>query len=416
MTDIAHAQTPAQTRAEQQRARLDAMVEQLDKRKDQLATLLHDAGIQAKQFTEVFRRALMKDPDLLSCDAGSLIQACVDAATDGLLPDGRQAVILARNVNIAPRGQPKQWAKKANYQAMYQGLLAVAYRSGNFRKIEARVVYDGDDFDYELGDRPSIRHKPAKRQAQRGENPLATARPIVNAYAIAETVNGGIFREVLEEDDIRKINAVSKASSGPGKDWPEEMARKGAVRRIWKYLPKTPAMERILDHVEQVFDVDAEAEEVPPPKRIMAGFQPRLAHNAGAPMDIIAPEVRVEEDGPIEHVVAGGGDRADERAARMVGDLPDQEPSSEPIDEEFPGDRAAAESPLPVGADFDLMAWADEFNGRLVGFQTVAEVTAAWNDAKSRGITAKLQHADLDRFDELVDARERRVDAIRATR
>lgn len=263
MTDVKKAQDvatqddarKARTPAVQQKERLDRFMAALDLRQQQLGTLLGDSGIDPKRFMEVARRALALDPDLVLKDHGALMQAFVNAATDGLLPDKRQGAIVV-------------YAGKPAWVPMVQGLLDIAYRSGNFKSIEARVVYDGDEFEYELGDDPWIKHRPKPRPAGQ------PVRAIVGAYAVAKTVNGGIFREIFEQDDIRKVNAVSKAVNGPGKAWPEEMARKGPVRRMWKYLPKDDRMNRIAERDNEIYDLDAEDVTPEPERKLSPGFAP----------------------------------------------------------------------------------------------------------------------------------------------
>lgn len=276
MTDHPNAPAPeeaanlpakAPTAAEKQRVRMDKVLDAVDARGDMLRKLLAGTGITFERFTEVIRRALIRNPDLIAADGGSLIEACINAATDGLLPDGRQGAIVIYNVKVSKRREPDKWAQRANWQPMYQGLLDIAYSSGNFRSIECRVVYEGDAFEYDLGDEPFIKHRPKTRPAG-VETPA-----IVAAYAVAKTVNGGVFREVFEGADIAKVNAVSRATNGPMKNWPEEAARKGPLRRMWKFLPKNEAMNRIAERDNEGFDLDAmEAPAAQVERKLSPGF------------------------------------------------------------------------------------------------------------------------------------------------
>lgn len=305
--------------AEKQRKRMEALLTAVEARSEQFVTLLEDSGITFRRFLEVFRRALIQNPDLLLADAGSVIQACMNACTDGLLPDGRQGAIVVYNTNIGGKGQPKQYAKKAQWQPMYQGLLQVAYASGNFKAIQARVVYEGDVFSYTLGIRPKVKHIPARR-------PSGTTPAIVAAYASAITVNGGEFFEPFEGDDIRKVNAVSRATSGPGKDWPEEMARKGPLRRMWKYLPKNGAMERIIEHDDENFDQDllaeAEDEAAAPARRLSGGFGKQAALQQSAQPTMPDMEIHGEQG---DDKVDRGDPAREEQTQRRQADAPAQD-------------------------------------------------------------------------------------------
>lgn len=292
-TEIVPTEPKPQSQAEKQRQRTDALIKAVESRSKEFRTLLRESGIDFERFVEVFRRALIQSPDLLLADAGSVIKACMDACTDGLLPDGKHGAIVVYNVNVARKGDRKEYVKKAQWQPMFQGLLDVAYRSGNFKDIQARVVYEGDEFEYELGVDPWIRHKPARRPA-RSEG--APAVRVIAAYAVAKGVSGGVWVEVFEGEDIRKVNAVSRATSGPGKDWAEEMARKGPLRRLWKFLPKDSRMERIADHHDENFDLDQLEEPAAPERKLKAGFAPKgLTQSAQPTMDIVAGGREPEE-------------------------------------------------------------------------------------------------------------------------
>lgn len=359
----APAQPPPEKGAERQRQRMDAILHAVDTKSAMLRTLLEGTGITLERFTEVIRRALIRNPDLIECDGGSMLEACINGATDGLLPDGRQGAIVVYNVNVANRRrkEPDRWVKKANWQPMYQGLLDIAYASGNFKSIEARVVYEGDLFEYELGDDAFIKHRPRSR-------PAGAAQPaIAGAYAVAKTVNGGVFREVFEGADIAKVNAVSKATNGPGVKWPEEMARKGPLRRMWKFLPKNEAMNRIVERDNEAFDLEADLEPEAPARerRLVAGFA-----KPAAPAQI-------------------------EQGADLTMDLGGQ-PEGELVENDFPGDRAsnqAAKSNMPPEEDRSTPAGDGDSSGlaeeseeqrppEVASFETQLAAAANWASVK----------------------------------
>lgn len=285
------------TQAEQQRDRMNFLVKQVENRGEQLVTLLKGSGISLDRFVEVFRRAMIKGAEkdatnLLLADAGSVIQACIDACTAGVLPDGKRGAIVIYNTNVAQRGEQKRWIKRAQFLVMYEGMLQIAYASGNFQSIAAQVVYEGDEWDYEMGITPWIKHKPVARPPRPDGPPYA----VIAAYAVAKTVNGGVFVEVFEPEDIRKVIAVSRATSGPAKDWPEQMARKGPLRRLWKFLPRDARMDRVLEVDDENFDVEALPTETVAPKSLKVGFSaPALEHAPAETVDIPMDQVRDEE-------------------------------------------------------------------------------------------------------------------------
>jgi recombination protein RecT len=203
---------------------------QLIELKPQLQQAL-PAGIAADRFMRVTLTAIQLQPELLECERKSLLLACLRAANDGLMPDGREGAFVVFK-------DKKRGLKLAQWMPMYMGLLKKVRNTGELLSISANVVYERDQFDYELGDNERIVHKPAL--GNRGK-PIA-------AYAIAHLKGGGIEREVMTAEAIRQVQAVSRstAEGTPWSQWPDEMARKTVIRRLYKRLPSSTEMDRYL--------------------------------------------------------------------------------------------------------------------------------------------------------------------------
>jgi recombination protein RecT len=202
---------------------------QLIEMKQNLAQAL-PAGIAPDRFIRVTLTAIQLQPELLECERKSLLLACLRAANDGLMPDGREgAFVIFKGKN----GKVAQW------MPMYQGLLKKVRNTGELLSISANVVYERDQFDYELGDSERIVHKPAI--GERGR-PLAV-------YAIAHLKGGGIVREVMSREQVYQVRAVSRASGqdSPWQKWEDEQWRKTALRRLYKRLPSSTEMDRYLN-------------------------------------------------------------------------------------------------------------------------------------------------------------------------
>ncbi len=85
--------------------------------------------------------------------------------------------------------------------------MDLARRSGKVRKIVARVVREGDEFEYQLGTQKFIRHRPRS-------GPDA---PMVATYAVAVLEDGNEQIEVMLREEIDRIRQRSKAAnSGHG--------------------------------------------------------------------------------------------------------------------------------------------------------------------------------------------------------
>lgn len=195
------------------------------------------AEIPPERFVAVVRLAVMQTPDLLNCDRRSLWKACMLAAKDGLLPDGREAAM------VPFKGQ-------VQYLPMYQGLQKRARNSGKIAAISARAVHEHDKFGVRYGDDEAIFHEPALKD--RGH--------VIAAYCIVRLTDGAVIREVLTRDDIDKIRAASRASKGPWFDWEEEMVRAKACKRALKWVPWSLSLPSEIEATE------AEVLDVPPPR------------------------------------------------------------------------------------------------------------------------------------------------------
>lgn len=175
-----------------------------------------------ERFTRITLSALSTNPTLAQCTPNSFLGAMMTAAQLGLEPNtplGQAYLIPYRN----------HGRLEAQFQLGYKGLIDLAYRSGGVSTIQAHVVYKGDEFDYELGLEPKLRHVPAKEN--RGDPAYV--------YAVFRTKDDGYGFEVMSVEDIRAhAQKYSKAyKNGPWQTNFEEMAKKTVLKRALKYAP-----------------------------------------------------------------------------------------------------------------------------------------------------------------------------------
>lgn len=211
--------------------------------------------IPVKKFVRTTMTAIQMQPQLLEADRRSLIGACMKAAQDGLLVDGREAaLVIFRTKN----GQQVQ------YMPMIGGLLKKLRNSGELASISAHVAYAGDQFRYELGDEERIVHVPLMN-GNRGD--------AVAAYAIARTKDGAIYREVMSVDEIEQVRSVSRAKdSGPWVQWWSEMAKKTVTRRLCKRMPSSADLDALIANDNETNDLAPEAA----PAVAVAGLSSRM--------------------------------------------------------------------------------------------------------------------------------------------
>lgn len=246
------------------RTPLDAVVAQVAS--DQFVAKIANAlpeDITPQRFVSVTVTAIKRSPELITAEADSLYTSIIRCAQDGLMPDGREAALVIFKENGVP---------KVQYLPMIGGIRKVAAEDGF--TLNAHVVYENDDFDYELGARAWVKHKPAPLGQQRGEPR--------GAYATATDASGQLVAdpEVMDVAQIEHVRSKSKQKDGLAwkNDWPE-MARKTVARRLFKSLPRGRQTSERVDRVIRAAD---EEFEFPPDAPPMTAAQANAAAAAGA--------------------------------------------------------------------------------------------------------------------------------------
>lgn len=221
-----------QTAAEQQ----VALGKELEILKPELAKVL-PAHVSADKFMRVVSTALAQSPDLRNSDRRALLTACVRCATDGLVPDGREAALVL-------------FSGKAQYMPMVAGILKKVRNSGELLSIVANVVYEKDQFRYFVDDAGEhVLHQPNVTDAERGK--------FLCVYAIAKTKDGGVYVEVMSRSQIEQVRNVSKSKdSGPWRGWYDEMARKTVIRRLSKRLPMSTDLETVIQRDDELYELN----------------------------------------------------------------------------------------------------------------------------------------------------------------
>ncbi|EIJ79162.1 recombination and repair protein RecT [Bacillus methanolicus PB1] len=187
------------------------------------------------------------NPKLLEASVPSLLGAVMQAAQLGLEPG------LIGHCYLVPFKNGKTGQTDVQFIIGYKGMIDLARRSGQIENIYAHAVYSKDEFDYELGLEPKLKHKPYM-EGDRGE--------FVGAYAVAHFKDGGYQFEFMPKSEIDKRRKRSKAANnGPWVSDYEEMAKKTVIRHMWKYLPISVEIQQQAMQDEVVRkDVTAEPE------------------------------------------------------------------------------------------------------------------------------------------------------------
>jgi recombination protein RecT len=185
-------------------------------------------GQQAERFIRTVETEMRRTPTLYDCDPHSVLGAMMLAAQLGLEPGPLGHVYLI------------PFKTECQFVVGYRGMIALAYRSGEVKDVQASVVREGDSFTYREGTRPVLDHTPAGP---------AGDREWTHVYAVARTKTGGTPFRVLYPEDVAKARARSASAKKPGGPWDtdtEAMWRKTAVRRLAPFLPSSPVFAQAL--------------------------------------------------------------------------------------------------------------------------------------------------------------------------
>jgi recombination protein RecT len=209
----------------------------ITKKKDLIARVLPKA-ITPERLLGIFEMILNSSPKLKECSQKSLIGAVIQTAQLGLQPGniGHIHLIPFNNKGVL----------ECQLIIGYRGYVELVNRSKEATILSAEVVYEKDQFQYEQGLNPILRHIPAG--GDRGEK--------IGVYCIAKNLlaNEKVF-VYLQKEDVEKIKAASKSASSdysPWSTWPDEMWKKSAVKRITKYLPLSAESEKAISADETI--------------------------------------------------------------------------------------------------------------------------------------------------------------------
>ena len=206
------------------------VVSLLGSMKEQMKMAL-PAHMTADRMTRIALTQLRKTPKLQECDPMSFVAAVMVCSQLGL------EIGTLGEAYLVPYGT------ECNFILGYKGMISLARRSGEIISLGAHCVYSKDEFSYQYGLNDDLKHVP-HMGSERGE--------FVGAYAVAKLKGGGYQFEVMGKAEIDNIRKRSKAGgSGPWVTDYDEMARKTAIRKLFKYLPASVEMQKAVSYEEQ---------------------------------------------------------------------------------------------------------------------------------------------------------------------
>lgn len=206
-----------------------------------LNDLLRTHSIQPAQFKQIVLTEIKKSPQMLEAfrtNPSSLFASIIHCAELGLSPNQSQGEFFF----VPYKGHIKPVLG-------YKGLITLLTRSNGLKSIWAESVHEGDEFDYELGLEPILKHKPT--------DPIRTSFTLTHVYVIAKTRDDEKLFKVLSKAELQKI--ISNLTNINNLYWNDEkdsqfwMLKKLVLKQLAKLLPKDTLGSKAIaidDHIE----------------------------------------------------------------------------------------------------------------------------------------------------------------------
>ena len=119
---------------------------------------LPNTGVTAERIVRIITTALRVNPKLAQCTQISLLGGIMQAAQLGLEINSPLG-----HAYLVPFFNKKRGCLEAQFMLGYQGLIDLCYRTNYYTFIDAKPVYKNDDFSYNYGLNPDLRHVPAEK-------------------------------------------------------------------------------------------------------------------------------------------------------------------------------------------------------------------------------------------------------------
>lgn len=199
----------------------------VERQKPEIARALTGTALDPERFTRIALTVIRQSRDLQRCRPESVLGALMTSAQLGLEPGPLGEAYLV------------PYKDECTFITGYQGMIKLAFQSGQIRHIDADMVREGDQFEYAKGADPKLLHIPAL--TDRGD-------PICY-YAVASFVQGGHVAVVLSPEDVNRTRDRSPSARGKSSPWHSDydaMAKKTCIRQLSKFLPMSTGLARAL--------------------------------------------------------------------------------------------------------------------------------------------------------------------------
>lgn len=242
--------------------------------------------VDVDRWVRAVSSAIQRQPEILDCTQQSLMLAILQASELGLRPG------LLQEAYLVPFRNSKTGKREVQLIPGYRGLIRLARNSGQLISIEARAVYERDQFRYQFGLEPRCEHIPFPGE-DRGK--------LTHVYGVARLRDGAYQFDVMTKAEVDGIRNRSRAKDGgPWVTDYESMGLKTVLRRLCKLLPASDEMTALMEREEMaeagiadvdIIDLPAETDTAAEPTQAPQGHLDRIVaeRKRGRPPKIAPP-------------------------------------------------------------------------------------------------------------------------------
>lgn len=354
-----------------QQAALNRLMREIASKRRDIEAIL-PADIKFEKFQACLNMAIRREPKLLDCTGPSLIRAAIMSAYDGLLPDGKEAVIVYRLMSF--KLENGAWSPKkrleASYMPMAFGLRKKIIEAGAARHIKATCVYQNDVFEWEEGLHERLVHKPflgderdmqAVNATKPDEPPPPDPRgPLIAVYSVAILPEGDKVFEVMPRREVMKVKAKAQTKDVWEGPFEAEMWRKSVIRRHSKALPAaTPIRDAEAEVMFPDFNgVDNSQFRLgpPPPRPKREDFDQLGAPEVDLPLDLSG----LSSEGEMREEVLRDEPKTQARGKRQPAKQKEQsDDDAKGADDSAGQGQSTPAGPQPLAAPTSAPGWED---------------------------------------------------------
>lgn len=221
-----------------------------------------------------------KNPRLAECEFQTFASCLLQSAELNLFPGALEEVAYV------PLNNNKTKRLECNFWPMYKGLTKLAYNSGFVKSISCEVVYDSDEFEFELGTHQFLRHRPFLGDIKERGNRTC-------AYCVINTSTGDSVIKVVSIGFIDGIKSRAPGGGKPESPWNasddsyDAMCRKTVFKQAAKFIPKSDKLAQAIEADSRFDNEDATRTKMLDGSKILASISvPAAASSLDTGMDI----------------------------------------------------------------------------------------------------------------------------------